>query len=351
MASHTSTGEWKSFEIRMRRRRAEHLVVRAEAAADAGCFDEAREALHEARRLASDLPRLISAEQSIEALQTAAELKRQPRLREASLYAAVVVLLIVGIAGATWIARHTPDEAAAQNGAPAAPEAPLPAPAPGPRPVVIEHQPITVTETSLPTARVEPTDVEAARLPLPISEPPPTAAAVPAIVPHPDDKPAERDETSVPALTAIPAGDIATPPSSVSISPVAAVPVDARPTAANAIVNSTAPADNVLVQRALQRYATAYSRLDAYAAQQVWPSVNRQALARAFGDLSSQQVSLGNCQIDVHGEAAHAACAGTATWAPKVGAREPKTEARNWNFELMKAGTAWQIVSARVQNK
>ena len=359
MAPHTSTGEWKSFEIRMRRRRAERLVVRAEAAADAGCFDDARNSLHEARRLAPDLPQLISAEQSIQALQSAAQLKGRPRRRDVSLYTAIAVLLIGGTAGAVWMAHRTAAEPApaTQSVAPPAIEAPLAAPTAGPRPVIVDRQPVTVTETPLTPTRPAPTDIEAEQLlqpvqeqPIserPISEPPHAPAAVPAVVPHQD----ERDETSVAAMTTIPAGDIATPPGSASISPVVSVPVDATPSATTAAVNNTPSADNVLVQRTLDRYATAYSRLDAYAAQQVWPSVNREALARAFGDLSLQHVSLGNCQIDVHGQAAHAACAGTATWAPKVGGREPKTEARNWRFELAKAGTAWQIVSARVQNK
>lgn len=359
MASHTSTGEWKSFEIRMRRRRAEHLVVRAEAAAEAGCFDDAREALQEARRLAPDLPQLTAAEHSIQELQNAARVKRQPRPREASLYAAIAVVLMAGTAAGIWTARHTPiaHVSAASDEAPPVVETQPPAPPRPPRPVIIDRQPVTVTETPLTPTRPAPTDMEAERLlqptldqPIserPILEPPPAPTAVPAVVPHPD----AQETASVPTVTRIPAGDIAVPPNSASPAPIPAVPVAARPSAANAAVENSAPDDDALVQRALDRYATAYSRLDADAAQQVWPSVNRDALARAFDNLALQQVSLGNCRIDVHGEAAHAACAGTATWAPKVGAREPHTQARNWMFELARAGSAWQIVTARVQNK
>ncbi|MGH9408060.1 MAG: hypothetical protein ACRD1V_01245, partial [Vicinamibacterales bacterium] len=106
--------------------------------------------------------------------------------------------------------------------------------------------------------------------------------------------------------------------------------------------------DDALVRRVLDRYAAAYSQLDAEAAQQVWPGVNRTALARAFDDLQSQQVSLGSCRIDVQGDAARAACAGMATWSPKIGDRTLHTESRRWNFELAKSGPAWQIVSAQV---
>jgi len=70
MASHTATGEWKSFEIRMRRRRAERLVLRADVAAEAGCFDEARASLDEARALWPYAPRLAEVQQRVD---TAAE--------------------------------------------------------------------------------------------------------------------------------------------------------------------------------------------------------------------------------------------------------------------------------------
>jgi hypothetical protein len=105
------------------------------------------------------------------------------------------------------------------------------------------------------------------------------------------------------------------------------------------------------VRTVLTRYASAYSALDADAAQRVWPGVNRAALARAFESLASQRVSLGECRIHVAAASAQAQCAGSATWSPKVGSSASRTEARNWTFELARAGAAWQIVSARVQNR
>ncbi len=56
--SHTSTQQWQSFEFRMRHRRAERCLLRAEMALDAGLDDEAREALDEAERLNSYSPKL-----------------------------------------------------------------------------------------------------------------------------------------------------------------------------------------------------------------------------------------------------------------------------------------------------
>ena len=61
---HTSTGEWQSFEQRMRQRRIDRLLVRARQARDDGRDDEARAALEEIRHLngeAIELPPLQSA--------------------------------------------------------------------------------------------------------------------------------------------------------------------------------------------------------------------------------------------------------------------------------------------------
>jgi hypothetical protein len=101
----------------------------------------------------------------------------------------------------------------------------------------------------------------------------------------------------------------------------------------------------------LNRYAAAYSALDADAAQRVWPGVNRNALARAFDSLATQQISLGECHIGVSGATATATCSGTATWSTRIGGGGPQSEARSWKFDLARAGDRWQIVSARVQNR
>ena len=105
------------------------------------------------------------------------------------------------------------------------------------------------------------------------------------------------------------------------------------------------------MRAALSRYADAYSRLDADAAREVWPRVDRAALSRAFDSLASQDVSLGRCSVTVKGRNALATCAGSTTWTPKIGNGSPRREGRNWTFELAKSGTAWQILSARVQNR
>jgi hypothetical protein len=105
------------------------------------------------------------------------------------------------------------------------------------------------------------------------------------------------------------------------------------------------------VRVTLDRYAAAYSDLDAAAAQRVWPRVHRAALARAFDSLAFQRITLGDCRVDLRGTAARAACTGSATWTPKVGDATPRTEARHWTFDLVRAGDTWSIVDARVQNR
>jgi hypothetical protein len=137
--------------------------------------------------------------------------------------------------------------------------------------------------------------------------------------------------------------------------PILPVPLPDPPlpaTASNAGVAIPVDASQeAIVRRVLNRYASAYSELDADAAQRVWPGVNRAALSRAFDALASQRVSLGDCKVQVAAATAQARCAGSATWSPKVGNGAARTEQRNWTFELARAGNGWQIVSARVQNR
>jgi len=102
------------------------------------------------------------------------------------------------------------------------------------------------------------------------------------------------------------------------------------------------------VRATLHRYEAAYSALDAAAASAVWPGVDRRALASAFGALSSQNVSLGRCDVRMSGGTAQAECKGTARWEPKVGAG-PQSASRYWRFDLKNTGTDWIITRATVR--
>jgi hypothetical protein len=130
----------------------------------------------------------------------------------------------------------------------------------------------------------------------------------------------------------------------------ASAPGASPPPAASAAV-APVRRDETLVSSVLDRYARAYDALDASAAREIWPSVDERALARAFAGLESQRVSFDDCNIDVRGETAAASCRGLASYVGKVGSREPRTEPRQWTFELRRDGEAWKIESARTSLK
>jgi hypothetical protein len=190
-----------------------------------------------------------------------------------------------------------------------------------------------------PTAAPSPSEpVESTEPPLPRLAPEPVAIA-------PRAAPRRRVETPA----AIPVNAGVTPGTADVVAAIPRAAIEAEPAPA-VPTEHTEPAD-ADVRRALDRYAAAYGALDAAAAARVWPEVDRAALARAFDALESQHVALGTCAVDVSAASARANCDGTATWTPKVGARVPRTEPRRWTFELTRAGSDWQIVRARVQNR
>lgn len=103
------------------------------------------------------------------------------------------------------------------------------------------------------------------------------------------------------------------------------------------------------IQRALAQYRDAYQRLDADAAQAIWPSVDVRALARAFDSLDSQELAFETCVFDIAGGAATAQCRGSATYTPKVGGRSARLESRQWTFRLLKGAEGWKIQSAQTR--
>jgi hypothetical protein len=107
--------------------------------------------------------------------------------------------------------------------------------------------------------------------------------------------------------------------------------------------------DEAHIQATLRRYEAAYGRLDARAAQSVWPSVDARALARAFDGLDSQTLQIERCDVQVRGALAEAACQGSTTYVRRVGSKTPRTEARQWSFRLEKVGEEWQIQTARIR--
>jgi hypothetical protein len=103
------------------------------------------------------------------------------------------------------------------------------------------------------------------------------------------------------------------------------------------------------IRATLGAYQSAYERLDAAAAKAVWPAVDQRALARAFDGLRSQGLVFDDCQMQVQAQQATATCRGRATFVPRVGSSEARTERRLWTFQLQKAGESWIIRSAEAR--
>jgi hypothetical protein len=100
----------------------------------------------------------------------------------------------------------------------------------------------------------------------------------------------------------------------------------------------------------LRRYQAAYETLDAGAAAEVWPGVDRRALARAFEGLRSQRIEFERCEVNAASGAttAVATCAGRATYVPAVGRAEPRTQARRWRFTFRLTADGWRIEQAQI---
>ncbi|HEY9467771.1 MAG TPA: hypothetical protein VIR54_31980 [Vicinamibacterales bacterium] len=98
------------------------------------------------------------------------------------------------------------------------------------------------------------------------------------------------------------------------------------------------------IQNTLARYRQAFNALSASAAREVWPTVNERSLSRAFDQLEEQQVSFDGCNVQVNeSDRAEAVCSGSARYVPRVGSRTPRTERREWHFNLVKQRDEWMI--------
>ncbi len=108
-----------------------------------------------------------------------------------------------------------------------------------------------------------------------------------------------------------------------------------------------APRDEDRIRTTLAELQAAYAQLDAGAAREVWPSVDVDALARAFDGLKSQELRFDHCDVTVDGARAQAACIGEAVYMPKVDNAASSSDPRAWTFELTRTRERWTIASAR----
>jgi CheY-like chemotaxis protein len=160
--------------------------------------------------------------------------------------------------------------------------------------------------------------------------------------------------STVPVMT-VPAPDsasVANVPFSAAVSPEpsrstsSATPASAPASSAPALSDT---AEDRRIYAALEQYERGYDRLDAKAVGAVWPSLDTRALARAFGSLRQQELELAGCQVAVAAIDATAVCGGRATYVPRVGSQQPRTETREWTFRLRKVDQGWTIVKAEAR--
>ena len=109
------------------------------------------------------------------------------------------------------------------------------------------------------------------------------------------------------------------------------------------VATSQQASDTGAIHTVLGQYRNAFSGLDSSAAKAVWPSVDVDALDRAFDRLEQQALEFAKCEIDVEGIRATASCDGSAQYVPKVGNRSTQVAARHWRFNLRKVNQTWQI--------
>ena len=328
---------WLGFEQRIQERRFRALLETAREALAAGNRNAAQNALAEARLLRPDAVELAAFGQPPPPTSVA------PRLHRAS--GAVALLAIgVGLLLAVDAFRY-----------PAAPALEPPAPAhvlttEGPAAVATTgaiEDPRSTTLAAAPAEELPRVAVEEFAVPVTrernvVAPLPSQNARTPAVPLQ-----VERDAT---ILAVVKAGPAALPPGpDVGARPVA-MAVDAVSASAVVTVPVTAPAtgpiDETRVTATLQRYAKAYTDLDARAARSVWPSVNERALSNAFSGLAAQSLDFQDCEVVVRQVEADAVCRGTTSYVTRVGSSSPRVEPRTWHFELSRHGDDWLIDTA-----
>jgi hypothetical protein len=338
LSSHTSTDQWQSFEMRMRRRRAERCVLRAQVALEAGFPEDARIALDEARRLDSSTPDFETLSAAVVIEEPTEIAAREPR--SLTPFVSVAILITVGIGVGAFALSGGTDTRDLQPPTERVQSAPPPVDAERTAPV---SPAVAVATTSGERASREPPRAlvtkeperrpSDAPIPSLISTPVAATLAVGRAIRKPDvpvsdvSKPTESRNPYAPAIT-LEEAPLLLPSSS---GPSLTLP------------DPPAPEESPRIRAALTRYEAGYSALDVAAVQSVWPAVDARSLSRAFEGLASQRIALGQCSIAIDAASATAICRGTANWTPKIGGGT-RSEARRWVFDLRRADGEWRIL-------
>ena len=217
--------------------------------------------------------------------------------------------------------------------------------------IVVDPVAVTVlARAAAPTPRAAPT-TRATATPRSTSgtRPTPVVAAPPARKPNaPVQLNAER-RVDTPPVTPLAKFSVRT--EALNAMPLAAdmprMPAAAAPAVVPAVTPAVARADTAAeeytVRRALHTYEEASEELDVAATANVWPTVDRGALARAFATLKSQGLDFRTCSITVNDARAVANCRGTVQYVRKVGNSIPLTSEQLWVFKMRRSGADWKI--------
>jgi hypothetical protein len=106
--------------------------------------------------------------------------------------------------------------------------------------------------------------------------------------------------------------------------------------------------DTRAIDGALARYRNAFNTLNAGAAAEVWPSVDKRTLTRAFEQLKEQRIAFDGCQTDIKDTRAQAVCTGLTRYVPRIGGRL-QVDRRQWTFNLAKVKDEWVIRSVEAR--
>jgi len=207
------------------------------------------------------------------------------------------------------------------------------APAPTPPPPSAPTSPLSPQTASAPPAPASdaatPSSDAAARVP-------PSPAAAPSSAPPVTPSP----NAAAPATTPTPPASTA----SASSSAPAAASAAAAPRPAAPIVDRSRETDTRAIDGALARYRNAFNTLNAGAAAEVWPSVDKRTLTRAFEQLKEQRIAFDGCQTDIKDTRAQAVCTGLTRYVPRIGGRL-QVDRRQWTFNLARVKDEWVIQS------
>ena len=102
-----------------------------------------------------------------------------------------------------------------------------------------------------------------------------------------------------------------------------------------------------LIDAALDRYVSAYQGGDVGATLAVWPGVDVGALRRAFQSIRDQRLALSDCQVEVVGDSAVAACQGVMHYTPRVGSSTTRVVTRAWRIALARRADQWRITGVQ----